>query len=133
LKEKVAAPVKKTVIMAVGICHADHATPLYPQKLTLTSPTSSSRSVSMVCSRTKAMDFSSIQIMKPFFVQFSPLRYFFGSDIFSHSSFFSLIIIENNSYYTNNALLLYDILSVNSSTSVAADMIPLCMNGPIFK
>jgi hypothetical protein len=32
LKEKLAAPVKKTDIPAVGIRRADHATPLYPQK-----------------------------------------------------------------------------------------------------
>jgi hypothetical protein len=33
LKEKVAAPVYKTEIMAVGIRCADHATPLFPQKV----------------------------------------------------------------------------------------------------
>jgi hypothetical protein len=37
LERKVAAPVKKTEITAVGIRHADHVTP-YPQKLALTSP-----------------------------------------------------------------------------------------------
>jgi hypothetical protein len=42
--------------MAVGICCADHATPHYPQKLALTSPTSGGRSVSIVCSRTKATE-----------------------------------------------------------------------------
>jgi hypothetical protein len=33
------SPVKKTGITAVGIHRADHPTPLYPQKLALTSPT----------------------------------------------------------------------------------------------
>jgi hypothetical protein len=33
-------------------------TPLYPQKLALTSPTGGGRSVGIVRSRTKAMDFS---------------------------------------------------------------------------
>jgi hypothetical protein len=54
LKKKVAAPVKKTEITAVGIRRADHATPLYPQKLALTLPTSGGRSVGIVRSRTKA-------------------------------------------------------------------------------
>jgi hypothetical protein len=38
------------------ICHTDHATPLYPQKLALTSPTSGGRSVGIVRSRTKATE-----------------------------------------------------------------------------
>jgi len=37
-------------------------TPLYPQKLTLTSPTAGGRSVGMVRSRTKATEFSFIII-----------------------------------------------------------------------
>jgi hypothetical protein len=40
-------------ITAVGIRRTDHATPLYAQKLALTSPTSGGRSVGMVRSRTK--------------------------------------------------------------------------------
>jgi hypothetical protein len=39
---------------------ADHATPLYPQKLELTSPTSGGRSVGIVLSRTQATVFFSI-------------------------------------------------------------------------
>jgi hypothetical protein len=54
LEEKVAAPVKKTEITTVQILCADHTTPLYPQKLTLTSPISGSLSVGIVRSRTKA-------------------------------------------------------------------------------
>jgi hypothetical protein len=42
--------------MAIGIRLADHATPLYLQKLALTSPTSGGRSVGRVCSRTKATE-----------------------------------------------------------------------------
>jgi hypothetical protein len=42
----------------VGIRCADHVTPLYPQKLALTSPTGGGRSVGIVRSRTKAMEFS---------------------------------------------------------------------------
>ena len=43
--------------MAVGIRCADHMTPLYPQKLALTSPTGGGRSVGIVRSRTKATEF----------------------------------------------------------------------------
>jgi hypothetical protein len=42
--------------MAVEIRYADHATPLYLQKLALTLPTSSDRSVGIVRSRTKATE-----------------------------------------------------------------------------
>jgi len=42
----------------VGIRCADHVTPLYPQKLALTSPTGGGRSVGIVGSRTKATEFS---------------------------------------------------------------------------
>jgi hypothetical protein len=39
-----------------GIHSADHAKPLYPQKLAVTSPTSGGRSVSIVRLRTKATE-----------------------------------------------------------------------------
>jgi hypothetical protein len=42
------SPAYKTEITAVGILRANHATPLYPQKLALTSPTSGVRSVGIV-------------------------------------------------------------------------------------
>jgi hypothetical protein len=42
----------------VGTRCADHVTPLYPQKLALTSPTSGGRSVGIVRPRTKATEFS---------------------------------------------------------------------------
>jgi len=41
----------------VGTRCADHVTPLYPQKLALTSPTGGGRSVGIVRSRTKAAEF----------------------------------------------------------------------------
>jgi hypothetical protein len=43
---------------AVGIRHADHVAPLYPQKLALASLTSVGRSVGVVRSRTQATEFS---------------------------------------------------------------------------
>ena len=43
---------------AVGNRYADHVTPLYPQKLALTSPSGGGRSVGMVRSRTEATEFS---------------------------------------------------------------------------
>jgi hypothetical protein len=46
----------ETEITAVGIRRADHATPLYPLKLALTSPTSGGRSVYVFLSRTKATE-----------------------------------------------------------------------------
>ena len=42
----------------MGIRCADHVTPLYPQKLALTSPTGGGRSVGIIRSRTKATEFS---------------------------------------------------------------------------
>ena len=42
----------------MGTRYADHVTPLYQQKLALTSPTGGGRSVGIVRSRTKATEFS---------------------------------------------------------------------------
>jgi hypothetical protein len=42
-----------TIEELLGIRRADYATPIYPQKLALTSSTRSGRSVGIVCSRTK--------------------------------------------------------------------------------
>jgi hypothetical protein len=61
LEEKVAAAVKKAENTAVGIRCADHATPLDPQKLALTLPTSGGRSVGIVCSETQATEFQSLE------------------------------------------------------------------------
>ena len=43
---------------------ADHVTPLYPQKLALTSPNGGGRSVGIVRSRTKATEFSLVDRRK---------------------------------------------------------------------
>ena len=61
MNKKVVAPVQKTEINGCGDRCADHVTPLYPQKLALTSPTGGGRSVGIVRSRTKATEFSDLQ------------------------------------------------------------------------
>ena len=47
----------------MGIRCADHVTPLYPQKLALTSPTGGGRFVGIVRSRTKATEFSLVSLV----------------------------------------------------------------------
>ena len=49
----------------MGTRCADHAIPLYPQKLALTSPTGGGRSVGIVRSRTKATEFIDGTIYPP--------------------------------------------------------------------
>ena len=53
---------RKQRLSAVGTRCADHVTPLYPQKLALTSPTGGGRSVGIVRVRTKAKEFSSAAV-----------------------------------------------------------------------
>jgi len=47
----------------VGTRRADHVTPLYLQKLALTSPTGGGRSVGVVRVRTKATEFYTLKVM----------------------------------------------------------------------
>jgi len=47
---------RKQRLTALGTRYADHVTPLYPQKLALTSPTGGGRSVGIVRVRTKATE-----------------------------------------------------------------------------
>ena len=49
---------RKQRLTVLGTRCADHVTPLYPQKLALTSPTGGGRSVGIVRVRTKATEFS---------------------------------------------------------------------------
>ena len=64
----------------MGTRCADHVTPLYPQKLALTSPTGGSRSVGIVRMRTKATEFSLV-IYSPFFFS-SKCSLFHNSNVF---------------------------------------------------
>jgi hypothetical protein len=57
LDRKVAAPVQVSENTAAGIRREDYSTPLYPQKLELTSAISGGRSVGIFRSRTKATEF----------------------------------------------------------------------------
>jgi hypothetical protein len=63
LKGKVAAPVYKTEINDHGNPLRSPRDTLYPKKLALTSPTRGGRSVGIVRSRTKAMEFSLVFFM----------------------------------------------------------------------
>ena len=53
---------RKQRLTAAGTRCADHVTPLYPQKLALTSPTGGGRSVGIVRVWTKATEFSLVFI-----------------------------------------------------------------------
>ena len=53
---------RKQRLTAVGTRCADHVTPLYSQKLAITSPTGGGRSVGVVRVRTKATEFSLVLV-----------------------------------------------------------------------
>jgi len=55
---------RKQRLTAVGTRCADHVTPLYLQKLALTSPTGGGRSVGVVRVRTKAKEFEFMAFYK---------------------------------------------------------------------
>ena len=59
----------------MGNRYADHVTPLYPQKLALTSPTGGGRSVGIVRSRTEATELVFLVSMLYYVVQ--PLEFLF--------------------------------------------------------
>jgi hypothetical protein len=81
--------------MAVGICHADYATPLYPQKLALSSPTSGGRSVGIVRSRIQPTEF--------YFVYFLKKRTYFDPDAVMcdvHPVFIQIYYTQSADYNT---------------------------------
>jgi len=55
---------RKQRLTAVGTRCTDHVTPLYPQKLALTSPTGGGRSVGIVHVRTKVTEFSLVALIQ---------------------------------------------------------------------
>ena len=57
---------RKQRLTAVGTRCADHVTPLYPKKLTLTSPTGGGRSVGIVRVQTKTTEFSLVLVSNAF-------------------------------------------------------------------
>jgi hypothetical protein len=63
---------------AVEIRHADHVAPSNPQKLALTSPTSSGRSVGIVRSRTQATVYSFFVVVIAWFITFKYSLHYFG-------------------------------------------------------
>jgi hypothetical protein len=73
----------------VGTRCADHVTPLYPQKLALTSPTGGGLSVGIVRSRTKAMELSFSKL----FLLYRLLQYYC---CLQHDSALILLLLFNS-------------------------------------
>jgi len=99
---QVAAPgLEDRRLTAVGTRCADHVTPLYPQKLALTSPTGGGRSVGIVRSRTKATEFSfSLYVNQLHKYIASPVFYIFRILKFVNTI---MLITVIRKCYTNNA------------------------------
>jgi len=74
---------RKQRLTAVGTRCAGHVTPLYPQKLALTSPTGGGRSVGIVRVRTKATEFSLVLVIFHFEFEVGALQKEFPSEILS--------------------------------------------------
>jgi len=72
----------------VGTRCADHVTPLYPQKLALTSPTGGGRSVGIVRVRTKTTEYLTKFFL---FIHMSGFRHFKGK-IFLNIFFLSTLL-----------------------------------------
>ena len=66
---------RKQRFTAVKTRCADHVTPLYPQKLALTSPTGGGRSVGIVRVRTKATEFSLVSFTLTLHTQMSLTKF----------------------------------------------------------
>ena len=101
----------------MGTRCADHATPLYPQKLALTSPTGGGRSVGMVRSRTKATEFlGTIHTGAPYdrIRNIAPLYTILRTSCLSPQLIFAALKAANNLYaFPHN--LVYMLVEVTSS------------------
>ena len=84
----------------MGTRCANHVTPLYPQKLALTSPTGGGRPVGMVRWRTKATEFSFFSVRCTtffFYNKFISCRYMFRAHV--------LIIRRSKLHYTASGII----------------------------
>ena len=113
---------RKQRLTAGGTRCADHVTPLYPQKLALTSPTGGGRSVGIVRVRTKATEFSFVCFVLPPFSRHK--HYYLSTRLHSNVSlkmvFFIVTAVTtlhltccNNAYH--NAIVKYLTLPFHNS------------------
>ena len=86
----------------MGTRCADHVTPLYPQKLALTSPTGGGRSVGIVRSRTSATEFVCLFVCFVVFVVFAH-----SPDYNKDSSFASLFDPQITTLLSYQYVVLY--------------------------